>query len=197
MPVCFIVGGLFFCHDLQRKRGDPDGRAGSPLGAMRHSTNYGRVRLCRSYSKRQGSDAASLCSSDRGAVSVSRWIAWNPSPTGRNVGDCAIRAVARALRTDWETAYALVALNGYLMGDMPSSNAVWGAVLRQHGFYRYAIPNTCPDCYSFADFAEDHPHGIYVLGTGTHVATVEDGTIYDSWDSSAEIPVYYWTKEAN
>ena len=126
---------------------------------------------------------------------MSRWKNYNPSPVGRNVGDCAIRAVAKALNTDWETAYAMIALNGYLMGDMPSSNAVWGAVLRQEGFKRYAIPNRCPDCYTLDDFANDHPKGVFVVGTGNHVATIKDGLIWDSWDSSKEIPIYYWTKE--
>lgn len=126
---------------------------------------------------------------------MSRWRKYNPSPVGRNVGDCSVRAVAKALGTDWETAYAMIALNGYLMGDMPSSNAVWGAVLRQEGFSRSAIPNTCPDCYTLEDFAEDHPTGTYVVGTGNHVATVQDGLIWDSWDSSAEIPQYYWFRK--
>lgn len=126
---------------------------------------------------------------------MNRWRNYNPSPVGRNVGDCAIRAVAKALNTDWETAYAMIALNGYLMGDMPSSNAVWGAVLRQEGFKRYAIPNRCPDCYTLDDFAKDNPKGVFVVGTGNHVATIKDGLIWDSWDSSKEIPIYYWTKE--
>ena len=123
------------------------------------------------------------------------WKEYNPNPTGRRVGDCAIRAVAKALDTDWETAYALVTKNGYEMGDMPSSNSVWGAVLRQNGFYRASIPNTCPDCYTAEDFCIDYPYGVYVLGFGTHVATVVDGDIYDSWDSSREIPQYYWYRK--
>lgn len=122
------------------------------------------------------------------------WTQYNPSPTGRNVGDCSVRAVAKALNTTWETAYALMALNGFQMGDMPSSNSVWGAVLRQHGFSRYAIPNTCPDCYTAEEFVIDHPSGVYVLGFGDHVATAVNGVLYDSWDSSKLIPQYYWTK---
>lgn len=62
---------------------------------------------------------------------MSIWTEYNPNPTGRNVGDCAVRAVAMALHTDWETAYALMAKAGFLMGDLPNSNAVWGAVLRR------------------------------------------------------------------
>lgn len=123
------------------------------------------------------------------------WIEYNPNPTGRRVEDCSIRAIAKALNISWEDAYNLVVSNGYLMGDMPHSNSVWGAVLREHGFYRKSIPNTCPDCYSAEDFTYDHPHGVYVLGFGRHVATVVDGNLYDSWDSSQEIPQYYWYKE--
>lgn len=123
------------------------------------------------------------------------WKRYQPNPTDRMVGDCAVRAVAAALGTDWETAYVLIAANGYQMGDVMSSNAVWGAVLRQNGFYRKAIENQCPDCYTAADFARDHPRGVFVLGFGNHVATVIDGDIYDSWDSSKEIPVYYWYRK--
>ena len=120
------------------------------------------------------------------------YIPYNPNPAGRRVGDCAVRAVAKALDTDWEQAYLMLAGAGYRMADMPSGDSVWGAVLREHGFYREAIPASCPDCYTARDFAAEHPRGVYVLGFGGHVATVFDGDLYDSWDSSAEIPVYYW-----
>ena len=123
------------------------------------------------------------------------WVEYNKNPTGRKVGDCAVRAVSVALGVDWEKAYSMMAVNGYAMGDMPSSNSVWGAVLRQHGFYREVIPNTCPDCYTAEDFANDHPKGVFVLGFGTHVATIIDGNIYDSWDSSKEVPQYFWYRK--
>ena len=122
------------------------------------------------------------------------YINYNPNPAGRTVGDCAVRAVAKALDITWEDAYRLIATNGYKMADMPSSDSVWGAVLRMHGFYRESIPNTCPDCYTAEDFCIDNPVGVYVLGFGGHVATVVDGMLYDSWDSSQEIPQYFWSR---
>lgn len=123
------------------------------------------------------------------------WIKYNPNPTGRSVGDCAVRAVSLALGTDWETAYDLIAEAGKRMGDMPSSDSVWGAVLRQNGFYRSAIPNNCPDCYTADEFCADNPWGVYVLGFGGHVATVEDGVLYDAWDSRECVPVYVWYRK--
>lgn len=123
------------------------------------------------------------------------WVKYNPNPTGRSVGDCAVRAVAKALNTDWETAYTMISENGYAMGDMPSADSVWGSVLRQNGFYRMSIPNNCPDCYTAADFCRDNPIGTFVLGFGGHVATVVDGDLFDNWDSSMEVPVYVWFRK--
>ena len=123
------------------------------------------------------------------------FVEYNPNPTGRHVGDCSVRAVSKALGVDWETAYVMTTMNGFSMGDMPSSDSVWGATLRKNGFYRKSIPDTCPDCYTVKDFCEDHPDGTYVLGFGGHVATVVDGNLFDSWDSSNEIPQFFWYKK--
>jgi hypothetical protein len=127
---------------------------------------------------------------------VSRWKQFNPNPLSRNVGDCSVRAISAALNVDWETAFAMIAANAFQMGDVVSSNAAWGSVLRQHGFNRFVIPNSCPDCYSIGEFAEDHQKGVYVVGTGNHVVTIKDGVILDSWDSSKEIPIYYWSRNS-
>lgn len=120
---------------------------------------------------------------------------YQPNPCGRSVGDCAIRAISAALDIDWEEAYDMVALAGRNMCDMPSSDSVWGAVLRQHGFYKSALPDYYPSCYTAEDFCDDYPDGIFVLGFGGHVATVVNGNLYDSWDSSQEIPIYFWYKK--
>ena len=119
---------------------------------------------------------------------------YNPNPAGRSVGDCSIRAISKALDLSWDEAYDLVSDAAKKMADMPSSDSVWGAVLRMHGFYREGLPNTCPDCYTARDFCWDNPIGIYVLGFGGHVATVIDGVLYDSWNSSDEIPQYFWSR---
>lgn len=123
------------------------------------------------------------------------WEEYNPNPVGRRVGDCAVRAVAKALDHDWETAYTMLVANAFLLCDMPSSDSVWGATLRQHGFLRESVPNTCPDCYTAEDFCNDHPLGIYVLGFGGHTATIVDGVLYDSWDSTGLSPQFYWYRK--
>ena len=120
------------------------------------------------------------------------WQEFNNNPCGRNVGDCAVRAISVALDISWEEAFALLADAAYKMCDLPSSDAVFGAVLRQRGFYKAIIPNSCPVCYTASDFANENPEGIFVVGFGGHVATIRYGVLYDSWDSSNEIPIYVW-----
>ena len=120
---------------------------------------------------------------------------YNPNPLGRFVKDCVPRALSKALNTDWETAKVLLSNASFKMGDMENADDVLSAVLRQNGFYRDIIPNTCPECYTAEDFTNDHQTGTFVLYLGNHFATVVDGVLYDSWDSSLEIPQYYWYKK--
>ena len=121
---------------------------------------------------------------------------YNPNPKGIQAGDCVIRAISAVTGQSWQDVYAALSVQGYMMGDWGNSDRVWGAYLRSRGYRRVSLSNTCPDCYTVADFAADHPHGNYVLGTGSHaVAVVEGGVIMDSWDSSQAVPLFYYAKE--
>ncbi len=123
------------------------------------------------------------------------WRQHNENPLGRQVGDCTVRAVAKATGQDWDKTYLWLCLYGFMMKDMPSANAVWGAYLKNRGFKRHFISDHCPECYTVADFCEDHPNGTFVLALSSHVLTVTDGEFYDTWPSGQELPIYYWTKE--
>ena len=81
------------------------------------------------------------------------------------------------------------------MGDLPSANSVWGAYLRNRGFKRAIVPNTCPDCFTVEDFCREHPRGMFVLALDGHVVTVVDGDYFDTWNSGNEPVLYYWYKE--
>lgn len=115
----------------------------------------------------------------------------NLNPCGRDVGDCVIRALCLVTGQDWESVYTQLAYQGLLMCDMMNANEVWGAYLRGMGYVRKTIPDYCPDCYTIREFAEDHPHGVYVVATGSHVVPVIFGDYYDTSDSGSSIPTYY------
>ncbi len=123
-----------------------------------------------------------------------RYQHFEPNPIRSGAGDCVIRAICKAEGQDWGTVYMDLSVEGMALGELPNSNMVWDSYLRRQGYKRYAIPNTCPDCYTVGQFAEDFPIGKYILGTGTHAVTVQDGVIYDSYDSRDKIPLYYYFK---
>ena len=40
------------------------------------------------------------------------YVYFNPNKLARSIGDCAVRAVAKALNTDWDEAYAKMVVTG-------------------------------------------------------------------------------------
>ena len=127
------------------------------------------------------------------------FIYYNPNPQDSHVGDCVIRAVTRATDSTWEQTYLRIVVYGFMMNDMPSANRVWRQYLKDNGFKKYLIPDSCPSCYTVQDFCIDHPVGTYILGidgrNSGHVVAVVNGDYYDTWDSGREIPDFYWRKE--
>lgn len=119
---------------------------------------------------------------------------FNPNPQNNLVIDCTVRAISKVTGRTWDSTYIGLVVKGYEIKDMPNSNSVWSKYLKQLGFVREIIPNTCPDCYTVKAFCEDHPRGTFLLATGNHVVAVVNGDYYDTWDSGDEVPVYYWTK---
>lgn len=119
----------------------------------------------------------------------------NVNPAKRKGDDCTVRALSLVLDKSWEDMYLDLCAYGLKYYDMPSSNHVWGAYLKDAGYTRHIIPNTCPECYTVKDFADEHRRGSFILALHGHVVAVIDGCVCDSWDSRNEIPVYYWRKE--
>lgn len=130
------------------------------------------------------------------------WIKTNLNPLGKRTGDCVVRAIAFATGQSWDATFWDLCDKGFLRGEMPSWNSTWWDLLKDKGFKRYVIPDSCPSCYTVADFCREYPEGKYVLfiphssGGAGHVVAVEDGNIYDTWNSSGEQPLVFWRKES-
>lgn len=119
---------------------------------------------------------------------------YNPNPISARVGDCTIRAISKLTGQSWEKVYLDLCIYGYMLCDMPSANSVWGSYLKNKGYTRHLIPDSCPMCYTVEQFTIDHPKGAYLLAISGHVVAVDSGNYYDSWDSGQEVVVYFWKK---
>ena len=120
---------------------------------------------------------------------------YNPNPRGINTGDCVIRAICKAMDKTWEKVYIELTVKGLQEAMWGDINTVWEKYLKENGFVKELLPNTCPDCYTMADFADEHKTGTFIVATGTHVVAVKDGKYFDTWDSGYLIPSYYFRLE--
>ena len=121
------------------------------------------------------------------------YIQYNGNPCGINTGDCVIRAISIVTGKTWYQVYAGLCVQGRFECGFGNFNEVWSNYLLYLGFERHGLPYN--PAYKVSDFAADHPDGAYILGTGSHAVAVVDGNIIDSWNSSNEIPKYYFVKE--
>lgn len=123
------------------------------------------------------------------------WVEFNSNPSGKRIGDCAVRAVGKAVGQDWTDAYIGLAAEGLALRDMPSANYVWGMYLKKFGFEEHMISSVCPNCTTVSQFVKEHPKGRYVLACQNHVVCAINGDFFDSWDSGDEVILYYFKKE--
>ena len=120
---------------------------------------------------------------------------YNPNPLAIKKIDCSVRALCRVTGMTWDEVHKETSDLSRMMGTMPVDNAAWGAFLRMRGWKRYAVPNSCPDCYTVRAFCRDHPWGYYVLCPSGHVVAAVDGDWFDIFDSGDEVLQYFWSKE--
>ena len=119
------------------------------------------------------------------------YIHFNGNPCSKNIGDCVIRAISIVTGYSRHKVYAGLCLQGFPCTVWGNSNDIWADYLLYLGFTRHRVSRRM----TVSEFAEQHPTGRYVLGTGSHAVAVVDGNIIDSWYSGNEIPLYYFTKE--
>lgn len=122
-----------------------------------------------------------------------RYIFFNPNPKGKKTSDCVIRMLCRIFDMSWREAYIDLSRVALRECEMPSSNFIWETYLKQNGFKRNNLPDTCPDCITVREFASLYSQGIFVACTGSHVVAVISGRYYDAWDSGDEVVSYFYS----
>ena len=118
------------------------------------------------------------------------WVNYNANPDGVRGIDCTVRAISMVTGESWEAVYMGLCVEGLLLKQMPSANAVWGSYLERLGLHRSLVPETM----TVEQFCNTHPHGDYILALSGHVVAVHDGDYYDTWQSGNEIVIYSWER---
>lgn len=120
------------------------------------------------------------------------WVYYNPNPKEKNTGDCAVRAISKALDVTWEKAKLLLDVYSMEEYEVETSDIVWGRILAENGFTMESV--FCNDGCTLEGFCQRNPVGVFVVKLPNHVVCVKDGKAFDSWNSLAESPLYCWKR---
>ena len=148
---------------------------------------------------------------------MAEFIYYNPNPRQRyrrdgspiksdHTGDCSVRCICKALDISWEEAYKKLCEEGLKQHRMPDSTEVIVAVLEANGFKKGKISQeNIKRTHHRPTVAEgiectSHPNNSlstkkkFVYKLSHHVTTVDEGLIYDTWDTSNECVWSFWYK---
>jgi len=113
-----------------------------------------------------------------------------------SAGDCGVRAMAIALGMDYDACYKELAQANKDAGYAKSARnglmkEVFQSVLKKHGW----TWNKAPTFSGRKAKASDLPEGTYICRMSRHYATVIDGVLQDTFDSSGKMVYGYWAKD--
>lgn len=123
----------------------------------------------------------------------------NPMRTEKkkwNRADCVVRAVAYVFNISWLDAYNLLCNKGAEMYEVPNSQMVYEAVLKEHGYVKVSCPAVKgKKRMTVEDFCKKKMYGRYFLSVANHVTAVEDGVCYDVWNPANKVVYSYWMEK--
>lgn len=125
------------------------------------------------------------------------WIMANPNPCRQEEPDCVVRAIALATDRSWDDVHWDLCVLSHMRCTMPSANWLWELYLKQHGFEKFLLPESCPSCITVEKFCQRFTKGTYIIGTGSHAVCIKSGNYLDAWDSGQETPTYFFRKRGS
>ena len=123
------------------------------------------------------------------------WAYANPNPCRQEEPDCVVRAISLATGQTWDETHWDLCRLSHERCTMPSVNWLWELYLKEKGFEKFLLPESCPNCMSVRTFCRKFKRGTYIVATGTHAVCVLDGNYMDSWDSGDEVITSYFRKK--
>lgn len=76
------------------------------------------------------------------------FIYLNANPSDIHTGDCVIRAIMTLEQQSWEKTILELTAYSYFMHEIIDVNNIWEKYMKNKGYRRIELPDTCPDCYT-------------------------------------------------
>lgn len=106
---------------------------------------------------------------------------YNANPLGRNVSDCAVRAISLATNRSWDDTYK----------ELSEFARREGITFSEIEFLNNYLIDNFQRCYldrrkihSIKDFLDLNLKGTYLITMPEHITCVIDGVLYDTFDCS-------------
>lgn len=119
---------------------------------------------------------------------------FNANPYNKNTNDCVIRAVCCATEREWDDVLmdmTKCALKHKLMVNDPDLYPIY---LKEIGWVKQKQPRKVDGKKYHGYEWIPHYKGMAIIHIGDHhMAFVNDGKLWDTWDSSGGIVGVYWT----
>ena len=120
------------------------------------------------------------------------WVEENLNPDGKKIGDCGVRAIAKATGKSYETIEEELI---ELLREIKFRNysTIYTEYNNRRCVHKLSFP--AKKGYKRMDaetFARTFPNGRYVLNLAHHMVACVDGKIYDIWDCSKKCVYSAW-----
>lgn len=127
-----------------------------------------------------------------------QYVKTNLNPTGKEVGDCVVRAIQLATKQNWTTVYVDLCELGKTLYRMPNDKKVYALYLAQHGFEKAKQPKKADGkmftVAELIDYIHPEPNEPIVISTNKHLTVVVGYELHDIWDCRGRFVRGYWTK---
>ena len=116
-------------------------------------------------------------------------------PNDHKCGDCAIRAVSKALNVSWNVSLDILSYSAFKIKEPPTSCDNITEALKMYGFKWVPIkPKRGEKRPTVSQFAKEHSDSTYICRVSGHIVCAKDGKYYDIWDSGDKSLYGYWEK---
>lgn len=120
-----------------------------------------------------------------------KFVKENVNPKNRKTGDCVIRAIAKAEGKDWLEIFDSLTAIARAKYTVPNDKMAYEKYLEGYETVRvFHEVEGKKKRFTVAEICSFE--GTYIVSVASHLTTVADGVLYDTWDCSRKSAYKIW-----